>query len=77
MMVFRLCDLPIGREGILLDLRAEGLFACRLRQFGLIEGTKMMCIGKSPLGSPMLFRVRGTNLALRRRDCREIRVVVS
>lgn len=75
-MEFRLSDLGKGQEGILLEPRAEGLLACRLRQFGMIEGTGVLCLGCSPLGSPMLFRVRGTVLALRREDCREIPVVM-
>lgn len=71
-----LSDLKVGQEGRLLTPQAGGLFACRLRQFGVIEGTKICCLGRSPLGSPLLFRVRGTVLALRKEDCGELSVVV-
>ncbi len=74
-MAIMLCDLKKGQEGILLTPRMEGILACRLKQFGMIGGTGIRCLGWSPLGSPMLFRVRGTVLALRREDCREIPVV--
>lgn len=77
MMEFRLCDLPIGREGILRNMFADGPFACRLRQFGFIEGTRIRCIGCSPMGSPILFMARGTAIALRREDCRVISVVTA
>ncbi len=74
-MEFRLCDLEKGQEGILQEPRAEGLLARRLKQFGMIEGTGIRCLGRSPLGSPILFRVRGAVLAIRREDCREIPVI--
>lgn len=74
-MEFRLCDLAVGQVGVLLEPRAEGLLACRLRQFGMVAGTRICCLGCSPLGSPMLFRARGTVIALRREDCRVLPVV--
>lgn len=74
-MEFRLSDLGKGQAGVLQEYRAEGLLACRLKQFGMVGGTKIRCLGCSPLGSPILFCVRGTVLALRREDCRNIPVV--
>ncbi len=74
-MEFRLSDLGKGQAGVLQEYRAEGLLASRLRQFGMVGGTKILCLGCSPLGSPILFCVRGTVLALRREDCRNIPVV--
>ena len=75
-MKVMLSELGKGREGILWDSLGEGPIAYRLRQFGMIEGTRIYSLGAAPLGSPMLFRVRGTILALRREDCRGISVVV-
>ena len=74
-MEFRLCDLTVGKQGILREPKVEGLLACRLRQFGLVEGTLISCIGVALLGSPILFRARGTVIALRREDCRKLSVV--
>ena len=75
-MMLSLSELGIGREGILLAIQGnEGLMG-RLRQVGLIEGTKIRCVGIAPLGSPMLFGVRGTILAIRRHECIGISVVV-
>lgn len=55
-------------------LQARGSLRRRLLDFGLIEGTEIRCLRISPTGSPVLYRVRGTMLALRRCDAEKIRV---
>lgn len=75
-MEYRLCDLTVGQEGILQEPRVEGLLACRLKQFGMVEGTVISCLRIALLGSPIVFRVRGTVITLRREDCRKLSVVV-
>ena len=74
-MEFRLCDLTVGQKGILQEPKAKGLLACRLKQFGMVEGTVISCLRIALLGSPIVFRVRGTVITLRREDCRELSVV--
>ena len=39
---------------------------------GMVEGTKVECLGISPGGDPKAFLVRGSMLAIRDRDCRDI-----
>lgn len=68
-------DLKTGEEGLLLSVDDRGIFASRLRGFGLMEGTRICALGAAPGGSPLLFRVRGTVLALRKGDCAAITVV--
>lgn len=57
-----------------LDLR--GAMRRRLLDFGMIEGTTVRCLRKSPSGDPVIYRVRGTMLALRRQDSGRIAVEV-
>ena len=57
-----------------LDLR--GAMRRRLLDFGMIEGTEIRCLRKSPSGDPVIYRVRGTMLALRRQDSKLIAVEV-
>ena len=64
----RLCDLPLGEEGRVLRLEFEGSMQRRLLDIGMTRGTGVKCIGRSPLGDPMLFSVRGTSVAIRKRD---------
>lgn len=64
-----------GESGTVCALRMSGALRRRLMDFGLIEGTPVRCIRKSPAGSPMLYCVRGTMLALRTCDSRKITVL--
>ena len=48
----------------------------RLRDLGLIEGTKVKCVLKSPLGDPAAYKIRGAVIAIRREDAADIKVVV-
>ncbi len=67
----RLCE---GQSARVISLGLTGELRRRLLDFGLIEGTEVRCLRISPLGSPMLYRVRGTLLALRTADSGRIRV---
>ena len=46
----------------------------RLQDIGLIEGTVVECLGKSPLGDPTAFLIRGAVIALRREDAGRVLV---
>lgn len=63
-----------GECGTIRALRLSGALRRRLMDFGLIEGTSVCCIRKSPAGSPVLYGVRGTMLALRICDGRQIAI---
>lgn len=64
----RLCDLSPGENGIISRLLSKGDIRRRLQDVGFIEGTHVACVGKSPLGDPTAYLVRGTIIALRRED---------
>ncbi len=63
-----------GEEGRVMSLETGGSLRRRLLDFGLIVGTPVRCLRKSPWGSPIIYRVRGTMLAIRACDSRQIRV---
>ena len=44
----------------------------RLLDIGLVEDTKVKCVGQSPSGDPKAFLIRGTVIALRLSDCEKI-----
>jgi ferrous iron transport protein A len=48
----------------------------RLQDIGLIEDTRVECVGQSPSGNPLAFLIRGAVIALRRDDCADILVRV-
>lgn len=47
---FRLADLKRGQKAVIAKLAAYDDMRRRLQDIGLIEGTTVECLGKSPLG---------------------------
>lgn len=48
----------------------------RLRDFGLVPHTRVRCRYKSPGGGVLAIELRGSVLALRKRDAHRIRVII-
>ena len=63
-----LSALRCGECGVVQTVKTGGSLRRRLQDLGLICGTKVECVGVSPLGDPIAFRIRGTVIALRRND---------
>ena len=49
----------------------------RLSDLGLVSGTQVECVLKSPLGDPKAYRIRGAVMAVRKAEARNIMVEVS
>ena len=69
-------DLQPGHSAIVHSVCAPDGRQRRLRDLGLIEQTRVVCLGRSPMGDPSAYLIRGSVIALRRCDCRAIRVAV-
>lgn len=69
-----LSTLTQGRSAVVKDLTVSGSMRRRLQDIGLIEGTRVKCLQKSPLGDPVAFLVRGAVIALRAEDSARILV---
>ena len=54
--------------------RVESPIADRLTELGLTEGTVVECVHRSPLCDPAAYIIRGAVIAIRGRDCTNIRV---
>ena len=67
-------DVQPGGSAVVKRLYATGGMARRLLDIGLIEGTRVECIGRAPSGDPTAFLIRGAVIALRREDCADIAV---
>jgi ferrous iron transport protein A len=68
----RLSELKTGETCKVLRLLSEGGMRRRLLDLGICPGTQVRCVGKSPLGDPMAYLVRDTEVAIRRRDAVDI-----
>ena len=51
---------------------STGSMRRRLLDMGLIGGTEVECVGKSPFGDPSAFLIRGAVVAIRSEDCADI-----
>ena len=63
-----------GERATVRGIAVDGDMRRRLQDIGLIRGTPIECVGRSPLGDPTAFRIRGAVIALRRADTAQIRV---
>ena len=68
-------ELKRGECGIVKVLLCEGGIRRRLLDIGLIPGTSVLCCGKSPLGDPSAYLVRGKLIAIRKEDAKKILLI--
>lgn len=65
-------DLKTGQCGKIKKILSDDSIKRRLLDIGLIEGTCVECVGKSPCGDPSAFLIRGAVIAIRHEDCKKI-----
>ena len=70
-----LTDLHVGERAQVVSLQNEGNIKRRLQDLGLVEGTRVNCVQKSPNGDMVAYGIRGAIIALRSEDA--VRVLVS
>lgn len=76
-MEFSLCDLKVGECGTVVSVKSKGDILRRLLDIGVISGTRVKCVLKSPLGDPTAYLIRGAVMALRKEDCLDVMVKVN
>jgi ferrous iron transport protein A len=62
----KLSELPIGASAIVRELPKSGLL--RLREMGLLAGTRVTLVRCAPFGDPIEIKVRGYHLTLRKSE---------
>ncbi len=63
-----LAGLAPGETARVGALLVEGALRRRLLDLGLVRGTAVKCLGKSPAGDPAAYLIRGSVIALRAAD---------
>lgn len=82
MTITPLYFLPLNKTGIVKTILTDNANPAqqrtirRLMDLGLIEGTRVTCVGISVFGSPRAYRIRGAVLALRREEASLIEVEI-
>lgn len=69
-----LTELPVGQEARVISVGGEGRVGRRLLEMGVLPGISLRVVKKAPFGDPMLVRLRGYSLAMRRAEADTIEV---
>ncbi len=69
-----LCDLKVGERAIVGDLDLAPSLAEHLMNLGLVPGFEVMVARSCPGGDPRVYRVEGTEIAMRRDLSSHVRV---
>ena len=63
---------PISTDVKVIYLTSTGTMRRRMLDLGLIKGTKIKPVQKSPAGDPTAYYIRGAVIALRKEDASQI-----
>ena len=63
-----------GERARVRTLETAGAMRRRLLDIGLVEGTEVECVGRSPGGDPAAYLIRGAVIAIRDADAAGILV---
>lgn len=74
--ILQLSQLPSGISGVIKAVTAHPGIRRRLQDMGLVPGTIIKCMYKSPFGDPTAYLIRGALVALRREDSDSILVTL-
>jgi ferrous iron transport protein A len=71
-----LSRLPVGSEAQIQGFTPSCKEAARLREMGLLPGTRVRLVRWAPLGDPLEIKVRGYHLSLRRQEADQVEVIL-
>jgi ferrous iron transport protein A len=69
-----LIDIPVGGSARVVNILTIGTNRRRLLDLGLVPGSRVEVIRRSPAGNPTAYLIKGTMIALRNEDARQILV---
>ncbi len=67
-----LSDINVGERATVERLETCGSMRRRLLDIGLCKGTVVECVGRSPMGDPRAYLIRGAIIAIRSYDSRTV-----
>lgn len=69
-----LSELQNNQSAVITGFMGSGRFFVRLCEMGFSKGERVVCVCRSVFGSPILFSVMGSNIAVRKSDAEKIEV---
>ena len=70
----KLSELLPGAAAVIRELPVTGTRFLRMREMGLLPGTRVRLVRTAPLGDPLEIEVRGYHLSLRRDEAAQIAI---
>jgi ferrous iron transport protein A len=70
----KLSELAVGASAVVREMPKSGTAFVRLREMGLLAGTRVSLIRLAPLGDPLEIRLRGYHLTLRKSEAEHVLV---
>ena len=69
-----LAQLSVGASAVIKSYPASGAAFTRLREMGLLPGTRVTLVRVAPMGDPIEIQVRGYRLSLRKSEASQVEV---
>ena len=69
-----LSALTVGASAVVKEFPRTGTAFVRLREMGLLPGTRVTLIRTAPMGDPIEIKVRGYHLTLRKSEAEHVLV---
>jgi len=67
-------QIGVGLSAIVINLHSVDAERRRMLDLGIVPGTRIETVMRSPLGDPIAYRIRGSVVALRHEQARMIEV---
>jgi ferrous iron transport protein A len=68
----KLSELAVGASAVVRDYPKTGSAFVRLREMGLLTGTRITLVRTAPMGDPLEIKVRGYHLTLRKTEAEHV-----
>jgi ferrous iron transport protein A len=68
----KLSELAVGATAVVREFPKSGSAFVRLREMGLLAGTRVTLVRTAPLGDPLEIKVRGYHLTLRKSEAEHV-----
>jgi ferrous iron transport protein A len=70
----KLSELSVGASAVIREFPKTGAGFVRLREMGLLTGTRVTLVRTAPMGDPLELKLRGYHLTLRKSEAEHILV---
>lgn len=70
----KLSELAVGASAVVREFAQSGPAFVRLREMGLLAGTRVLLVRTAPMGDPLEIKLRRYNLSLRRSEAENVLV---